>query len=89
MTPNLLKHLNIATLMVLPMERKIACVGPVLRGGNLLKTTKIRYLNEKVEGAMTARILRKGYPLQPTDIIQNLKTGSKFLQCLMQSCKDF
>lgn len=49
MTPNLLKHLNIATFVVLPMERKIACVGPVLRGGNLLKSTKVRYPKEKVE----------------------------------------
>lgn len=47
MTPNLLKHLNIATIVVLPMERKIACVGPVLRGGNLLKNTKV--MKEKVE----------------------------------------
>lgn len=49
MMPNLLKHLKIATFMVLPMVRKIACVGPVLRGGNLLKNTEGRYLNEKVE----------------------------------------
>lgn len=48
MIPNLLKHLVIAIFMVLSMERKIACVGPVLSGGNLLKNTKVKYLNENM-----------------------------------------
>lgn len=42
MMTNLLKHLIIAIFMVLSMERKIACVGPVLSGGNLLKKHKTK-----------------------------------------------
>jgi len=55
MMPNLLKHLIIAIFMVLSMERKIACVGPVLSGGNLLKYTKERDQNEKAKCAFNDR----------------------------------
>lgn len=51
MMPNLLEHLIIAIFMVLSMKRKIARIGPVLSGGNLLKTTKVRDQNEKAKRA--------------------------------------